>query len=220
MANQNNPVVDANGNLKLDTPEGKKSLQLLVDLVNKYNASPKSVTYLKENESYNLFAKDNGVFIRSWPSMIDDDNEFMNDEMKSNLRMAPMPHFTGSKPGSVYGGWNLMISKFSERIPEVIKFTKFLLSEESQKIMYEEGGYLPTTKTLYEDEEFIKKHPELEFFKTLYKTGVHRPFLESYTNVSDILSFYLNKAIKKEMSVDEALKEATKKINDKAILVK
>lgn len=220
MANQNNPVVDENGNLKLDTPEGKKSLQLLVDLVNKYNASPKSVTYLKENESYNLFAKDNGVFIRSWPSMIDDDNEFMNDEMKSNLRMAPMPHFTGSKPGSVYGGWNLMISKFSERIPEVIKFTKFLLSEESQKIMYEEGGYLPTTKTLYEDEEFIKKHPELNFFKTLYKTGVHRPFLESYTNVSDILSFYLNKAIKKEISVDEALKEATKKINDKAILVK
>ncbi len=157
MANQNNPVVDANGNLKLDTPEGKKSLQLLVDLVNKYNASPKSVTYLKENESYNLFAKDNGVFIRSWPSMIDDDNEFMNDEMKSNLRMAPMPHFMGSKPGSVYGGWNLMISKFSERIPEVIKFTKFLLSEESQKIMYEEGGYLPTTKTLYEDESVYQK---------------------------------------------------------------
>ena len=220
MENQNNPVVDANGNLKLDTPEGKKSLQLLVDLVNKYNASPKSVTYLKENESYNLFAKDNGVFIRSWPSMIDNDNEFMTDEMKSNLKMAPMPHFTGSKPGSVYGGWNLMISKFSERIPEVIKFTKFLLSEESQKIMYEEGGYLPTTKTLYDDEEFIKNHPELEFFKALYKSGVHRPFLESYTNVSDILSFYINKAIKQEISVDEALKDATRKINDKAILVK
>jgi len=220
MANQNNPVVDANSNLRFDTPEGKKSLQLLVDLVNKYNASPKNVIYLKENESYRFFAKSNGVFIRSWPSMIDDDNEFMTDEMKSNLRMAPMPHFMDTKPGSVYGGWNLMISKFSKRIPEVIKFTKFLLSEESQKIMYEDGGYLPTTKSLYEDEAFIKKHPELNFFKSLYKTGIHRPFLESYTNVSDVLSFYLNKAIKQEISVDEALKEATKKINEKAILVK
>ena len=86
--------------------------------------------------------------------------------------------------------------------------------------MYEEGGYLPTTKTLYEDEEFIKNHPELNFFKKLYKTGVHRPFLESYTNVSDILSFYLNKAITQEISVDEALQEATRKINDRAILVK
>ena len=33
MANQNNPVVDAKGNLSLDTNEAKKSLQLLVDLV-------------------------------------------------------------------------------------------------------------------------------------------------------------------------------------------
>jgi ABC-type glycerol-3-phosphate transport system substrate-binding protein len=152
--------------------------------------------------------------------MIDNDNEFMTTEMKSNLKMAPMPHFMDTTPGSVYGGWNLMISKFSERIPEVIKFTKFLLSEESQKIMYEEGGYLPTIKTLYEDRVFIQKHPELDFFKTLYQNGVHRPFLESYTNVSDVLSFYLNKAIKQELSVEQALKEATRKINEKAILIK
>ncbi len=220
MANQNNPIIDIKGNLKLDTPEGRKSLQLLVDLVNKYNVSPKNVIYLKENESYRFFTKNNGVFIRSWPSMIDDENKFLTDKIKSNLKMALIPHFRGSKISSVYGGWNLMISKFSERIPEAIKFTKFLLSEESQKIMYEEGGYLPIAKKLYEDEAFIKKHPELNFFKILYKTGIHRPFIESYTNISDILSFYINKAIKKEISVEEALKAATGKINEKVILVK
>ncbi len=220
MANQNNPIVDEDGNLKLDTPEGRKSLQLLVDLVNRYDTSPNEVTYLKENESFKLFVKENGIFIRGWPSMIDDENEFMTKEIKSNLKMAPMPHLSGTKPGSVYGGWNLMISKFSEKIPEVIKFVKFLLSEESQIIMYEEGGYLPTIKSLYEDKSFLEKHPEINFFKSLYQTGIHRPFLESYTNVSDVLSFHLNKAIKKELSVEEALKEATLKINEKAILVK
>jgi multiple sugar transport system substrate-binding protein len=220
MANQNNPIADKDGNLKLDTPEGRKSLQLLVDLVNKYEASPKEVTYLKENESFKLFVKENGLFIRGWPSMIDDENEFVTKEIKSNLKMAPMPHLSGTKPGSVYGGWNLMISKFSEKIPEVMKFVKFLLSEESQKIMYEEGGYLPTIKSLYEDNNFLEIHPEINFFKSLYQTGIHRPFLESYTNVSDVLSFHLNKAIKKELSVEEALKEATLKINEKAILVK
>jgi len=220
MANQNNPVVDKTGKLLLDTPEGKRSLQLLVDLVNYYNASPKSVTYLKENESFRLYAKDNGVFIRSWPSMIDDENEFLTDEVRSNLKIAPVPHLQGTKPSSVYGGWNLMISKFSEKLPEVIKFVKFLLSEESQKIMYENGGYLPINKNIYKDSSFIKMNPELKFYMELYKTGVHRPYLESYTNVSDILSFYLNKAIKKEIGVEEALKEATEKINNKTILVK
>jgi len=113
-----------------------------------------------------------------------------------------------------------MVSKFSERIPEVIKFIKFLLTEEAQIIMYESGGYLPINKRLYQDSAFISKHTELKFFEGLYKTGVHRPFIEGYTNVSDILSYYLNMAIKKEITVDEALSEATKKINEKVILVK
>jgi multiple sugar transport system substrate-binding protein len=220
MANQNNPVVDKDNNLLIDTPEGEKSLQLLVDLVNQFDVSPKNVAYLKENESFRLFAKNNGVFIRSWSSMIDDDNEYLSDETRANLRMAPMPHLEGTERGSIYGGWNLMISKFSDRIPEVIKFIKFLLSEESQKIMYSEGGYLPINKNVYADSEFVTRNPRLKFYQALYKTGVHRPFLENYTNVSDILSFYINKAIKKEISVKNALKEATAKINNKSILVK
>ena len=220
MANQNNPIVGKDKKLLINTPAGKKSLQLLVDLVNKYNVSPKEVTYLKENESFRYFARYDGIFLRGWSSMFDDENEFLADEVRAQLRMAPLPHFKGTNSSSVYGGWNLMVSKFSKQIPEVMKFIKFLLSEESQKIMYEEGGYLPINKKLYEDEDFIAKHPELKFFKELYKTGVHRPFLEDYTNVSDILSFYVNGAIKENISVDDALKEAEIKIKEKSIFVK
>lgn len=220
MANQNNPIIDHNGKVLINTPEGKKSLQLLVDLVNKYNVSPRDVAYLKENESFRYFAKNNGIFLRGWPSMYDDENEFLSDSVRANIKMAPLPHLAGGNPASVYGGWNLMISKFSQQIPEVIKFAKFLISPEAQKIMYEEGGYLPINKKLYSDEDFINKHKELKFFKELYKTGVHRPFIENYTNVSDILSFYINSAIKEEISVNSALKNAEQKIIEKTILVK
>ncbi len=220
MANENNPIIGKNGEILLDTPAGKKSLQLLVELVNKNNVSPKNVSYLKENESFRYFAKNNGVFLRGWPSMIDDKNEFLSDENRSQLRMAPLPHFEGTKPKFVFGGWNLMISKFSERMPEVIKFARFLLSEESQKLMYERGRYLPINKKLYEDTTFTKKYPELIFFDNLFKQGVHRPFITAYTNVSDIISYYINLAIKNEISVDDALSEATRLIKDKAILVK
>ena len=220
MANLNNPMISKDDKVLLDTPAGKKSLQLLVDLVNRYKISPQKVTNLKENESYRYYAENNGIFLRGWPSMIDDDNDFLSAEKRANIRMVPLPHFKGTKPGMVFGGWNLMISKFSEKRPEVIKFAKFLLSEESQKMMFEEGSYLPTNKKLYSDVNFVKKYPDLIYFKNLYQFGVHRPFLEDYTNVSDILSYYLNRAIKKEISVDEALKEATRKINEKVILVK
>lgn len=220
MANQNNPIVANNGKVLINSPEGRKSLQFLVNLVNKYGVSPKDVTYLKENESFRFFTKHDGLFLRTWSSMVDDKVEYLTDEMRSNLRMVPLPHFQNSKPAAVYGGWNLMISQFSEKIPEVIKFAKFLLSEESQKIMYEEGGYLPINKKLYDDEAFVSQHKEIDFFKNLYKFGVHRPFMEGYTNVSDILSYFINRAIKGEISVNSALEEAELKIKEKAILVK
>lgn len=220
MANQNNPIIDKEGNILLNTPEGKKSLDLLVDLVHKYQLSPGKVVYLKENESFRIFAEKNGIFLRGWPSMIDDENEYLTDEERANIKMAPLPHFENTKPGSVFGGWNLMISKFSEKTPEVLKFTKFLLSKESQQIMFEEGGYLPINISLYKDSSFVLKHPELKFFSELYKDGVHRPFLAEYTNISDILSHYLNLAIKKEISTEHALAEAERKIKEKVILVK
>ena len=220
MANQKNPIVDKNNKLLINTPEGKKALQLLVDLVNKYGASPKEVTYLKENESFRYFAKNNAVFVRGWPSMYNNKNEYLPDSIRYFLKMAPLPHLRNTMPASVYGGWNLMVSKFSKQIPEVMKFVRFLLSEESQKIMYEEGRYLPINKNLYDDETFLKQHQEMKFFKELYKTGVHRPFLEDYTNVSNILSYYVNSAIKGDISVDQALKEAESKIKEKSILVK
>ncbi|MBK7228388.1 MAG: extracellular solute-binding protein [Ignavibacteriales bacterium] len=220
MANQNNPIIDANGKVFIDSPEGKKSLQLLVDLVNKYKAAPEEVTSLKENESYRLFIKDNAHFLRGWTSMLGDETIQIPDDVKENVKMIPVPHFTGSNTASVYGGWNLMVSNYSEKIPEVMKFVKFLLSVESQKIMYEERGYLPINNKLYSDSNYVKLHPELRFLKQVLQTGVHRPFLQNYTSVSDILSYYIKRAIKNEISVDEALNEATRKINEKAILVK
>jgi multiple sugar transport system substrate-binding protein len=220
MANQKNPVIDKDGNIYINTIEGKKSLSLLVNLVNKYNISPKEVCNFKENESFKYFIKNDGLFLRAWSSMIDDENNFISDELRGNIKIAPLPYFSGTSPASVYGGWNLMISRFSDKLPEVTKFIKFLMTEESQKIMYEEGAYLPINKKLYEDVEYIEKQRNLVFFKNLFKSGIHRPFIINYTNVSDILSFYLNMAIEGKISVDEALSEADTKIRQKAILVK
>ena len=152
--------------------------------------------------------------------MLGDETIHIPDDVKENVRMIPVHHFIGSNTASVYGGWNLMVSNYSEKIPEVMKFVKFLLSVESQKIMYEERGYLPINNKLYSDSNYVKLHPELRFLKQVLQTGVHRPFLQNYTSVSDILSYYIKRAIKNEISVDEALNEATRKINEKAILVK
>ena len=209
-----------NGNkINLNTKEARRALQLLVDFVNKYRISPKDVLYFKEITSYKYFIKNNGVFLRSWPGFLKDYKTYINNpKIYNNLRRAPVPHFKGYNPASVFGGWNLMISKFSKNKKEALEFIKFLLKAESQKILYTDGGYIPINNKVYQDSAFLDKNPELKFYSRLLKTGVHRPFLENYTIISDILSHYINIAIRKELTVQEALSKAQEEINSKNIL--
>lgn len=221
MANLGKPVL-FDGKLQLNTPQAHQCLQLLVDIVNKYRLSPPAVSQLKENPSYNYYVKNNGVFLRGWTAFLSREsrNSYNNNKIFNYLESVPTPHFSGTDPVSVYGGWNLMISKFSSRIPESLKFLNFLVSEEAQKILYEEGRLLPINVNVYKDTGFINRHHELELYYSLLQRGIHRPFTERYTAISDILSYYLNLAIRNEISVSEALAKAEEKINSNSILIK
>jgi multiple sugar transport system substrate-binding protein len=220
MSSQGKELI-INGELQLDSPEAYKALRLLVDFVQKYKISPPEVTSLKENQTYINFIEEDALFLRGWPSFIRDlsKNEQYREKL-SNVIKVPNPHFKNGKRVSVYGGWNLMISKYTSNTYESLKFIEFLMSTEAQAIMYEGSGYLPVSKIFYTEDSYLKKYPDLEFYKNLLDNGVHRPFTENYTSISDILSFYLNSAIKGEISVEMALSEAAQKINSESILIK
>ncbi len=220
MGEQNTPFI-VNGKLKLNTPQAKRAAHLLVDLVQKYKLAPKQVIQFKEDPSYEYFLQNNGVFLRGWPSFgIHYQNDSTYRYIVKNIGKAPTPHFRNSRVSSVYGGWNLMISQFSNHVPEAVKFVSYLISPEAQKFLYENGGYLPVNGSIYADTDYVNAHPDLKFYEKLLKNGYHRPFLERYTSISDILSYYLNEAIKGKISVEKALKTATEKVNSESILIK
>jgi multiple sugar transport system substrate-binding protein len=216
MEGQGKSLIE-NDKLQLSSKEARRSLQLMVDLVNKYKITPAEVINFRENESYLEFLTNNGMFVRGWPALLIDFSDFANENnVADKIRMAPTPHFENGQSVSVFGGWNLMISKFSPNIDESIIFIKYLLSEEAQKILHQEGGYLPINKIIYENEP----SEELLLYQKFMASGVHRPFLENYTKISDIIALYLNKAINQELSVDEALNSAESKIISEKIEIK
>lgn len=222
LVESNNAEILKNGKIELTKPEIEKSLQLLVDIVNKYQISPPEVVTYKETQAYNNFINKNGLFLRGWPGFEHGELTRMtkNKNIIENVKKIPVPHFGGNKQASIFGGWNLMISKFSDKTSESITFIKYLMSEESQKILFEEGGYLPIINKLYYDENYVNVNPDLKFYFDLFKTGVNRPAFENYSYISDIISYYANLAIKNQISVDEALSKAEDIINSKNILIK
>ena len=204
-----------------DTKEANEALQLLVDFVNKYKMSPNSVANFTEVPSYEYFIKNDGMFIRGWPSFDKDFVQTPFDVSKqTKLQKAPLPFFESGSPTSIFGGWNLMVSKFSNKKQATVDFAKYLLSEESQITFFEEGGSYPVIKSFYLDSLLLKKYPDIKKYKNWLTTAVHRPFNVEYTRYSKILAYYLNAAIREKYSVKEALSQCTKDIQADKVIVK
>ncbi len=220
IASQNKKLFEGDS-IRLQTKECKKSLHLLVDLVNKYGLSPKSVLEARESQCYRTFIAEDGFFLRGW-SGLDAWYKYVIApvDVSDDYTIVPVPHFAAGRPASIVGGWNLMLSKYSTKKSEAMEFIRFLISEEAQKIMYENGGYLPVNKSIYSDEKYCRENPQIKLYKKLIVTGVHRPFLDKYTRCSDILAHYLNRAIAKEISVDDALATAEQVINSGEFFIK
>ncbi|MBK7107263.1 MAG: extracellular solute-binding protein [Ignavibacteriae bacterium] len=210
-----------NEKFRIKSAENKNSFKLLYDFFYTYNLSPLALSEFNENDSYDYFIKNNAIFLRGWPSSERDFKDLANwKNVDSIIGKAPLPHLKGKKSLSVLGGWNIMISKYSEHKKEAFQFIKFILDENSQKEMYKIGSYLPVLSSLYSDKAFLKKYPGLEKDKKLLANGVHRPFLEDYTKLSDVISYYVNKVIKKDFTIEEALEKADETIKTGRIIIR
>lgn len=200
-------------NIDFTNPYAEKALQLLVDLVNKYKISPKDVINYREKDAYDNFIMNNGLFVRGWQSFENDTRNLNKDSEKEEfVALTQLPHFDGYESGATIGGWNLMLAQNSTNKEEAVKFIKYTLSEEAQKILFSEGAYLPVINSLYEDSTFSKKNPSILFAKEILDKGKLRPKMEDYTKISDILSGYIRLAITDEISVTDALLNAETEI--------
>jgi multiple sugar transport system substrate-binding protein len=207
--------------INLESPAARSGLQLLVDLVHREGASPRSVVEFDEIRSYRYMLDNDAVFVRGWPNFVENFRVWYPDTVRlERIRKAALPHVEGREPTSVFGGWNLMLSKFSTRKPEALEFIRFLETKEAQQILYESEGFLPVARSIYADSAYMGAHPDLAYYHMLLKRGFHRPSLVDYTRISDVLSHYVRRAILGDLSVDEALRQASRMISEKKVLIK
>ena len=207
--------------INLNTPEARKALNLLVDLIHKYKVTPADVIRFDEVQNYNFAIKNDVLLFRGWPGL--PRNFEIDPREKDKLKQietAALPHFRDYDPASVFGGWNFMVSKFSTKKFAAVKFIEFAEKKENQEQFYNVGGYLPANKGVYSDSLFLNKNPDLVYYRQLLNRGIHRPYRIEYTKISDVISFYVHKAIKKEITVNEALEQATHLINSDRVLIR
>ncbi|MEK6650091.1 MAG: extracellular solute-binding protein [Bacteroidota bacterium] len=210
----------AKNDLPMKSTAAMQALRTLVNFVGN-GTSPADVAGFDENLSYRWFLDHDAVFVRGWPNFIENFRRFYPDTAKLEaVGRAPLPHVAGQKPSSVFGGWNLMVSRSSAKKSEAMEFIRYLQSPEAQRMLFEGGGYIPIRSDLYRDSSLLASHPELSFYHALLQRGFHRPMLVDYTRASDIASHFLHRAITGEITVEDALARADDMIRSNALLLK
>lgn len=210
-----------NNPIELNRPASRRALQKLVDFIYKYKFTPKEAIHFDDPDCYSYANEHDAVFFRGWTGYHKQYKWSLEDTSKiEKMGIAPLPHIDGHNSSGVFGGWSLMISKFSTRKEEALKFIDYMFRKENQKILYEEGGYIPINDEVYSDSLYIKKHAELAHIHSLLSWGKHRPFLDNYTRLSEILTRSIHNTLKGDTNVEKALQQATEIINTEKAIVK
>jgi multiple sugar transport system substrate-binding protein len=206
---------------KISDQANLEAIQFFYDLIHTYKISPMAVTNFSEVLSYRYSYPNNVPFMRAWFSSINDTVAFdLNSDEMNNFEMVPLPHFGDNKFYTVFGGWNLMIKKDSEKKEAASKFLKFVLSDEAQEIMYLKADYLFVTKNMYDREDLLKDLNGMDIKDIIENHTVHRPVAENYTKLSDIYSYYLNQAISGEIGSEIAMEKIVNTIFSDKIFIK
>lgn len=206
-------------NLKL--PKVRRSLNLIYNFINTWKFTPPDVTDFDELECLNFALEKDALFILGWPGYRKHHkNNVSHPEKLTLIEEIPLPHYSDIDKYGVYGGWNLMISKFSDKKNEAIKFIRFVQRKENQILLYEEAGHFPIIESLYTDKTFLTMYPKVTYYKSLLDNGRHRPVRVDYTQISDILSYYLKLAVRDQMTIDDAITMAMKRINSNQVFIR
>lgn len=201
--NNGGAVTDREGNVKINSEEAKKALQVFVDIANNNNS--KDCFNFQEDDSWMAFQDGSALFMRNWPYVYEQLSG-VSSKMRGKFAIAPLPIGpSGKKSTGTLGGWNFMINKNTKDPDTAWKFVQWMSSYESQLTDSILAGSIPTRKAVYDDPNFIAELPWISDYMTIFENAEMRPASPNYSLVSATMQNNFKAALTKRITVDEAL---------------
>ena len=212
FAGSNGGFVLQDNEIILDTPDNRRALAFMHDLIWTHNVSPPSTyTEMKEEEARRYFQSGNVLFERNWPYAWAL-HQNLESKVKGKIGVAPLPAAREGESVSTLGGWHIGISRFSDVKPRALKLVQFITSYETQKKLLLNLGWNPGRKDLYSDPEVLDKAPHLGELRNIFQNASPRPILPYYTQISEIVQPHINGAVAGKYAPRQALAAAQKEL--------
>ncbi|MBD2775488.1 ABC transporter substrate-binding protein [Iningainema tapete] len=190
----------------LDQSETLKAIAFLKDTISR-GVSPAGVTTYQEEETRRIFQSGQAAFLRSWPYLWPLANQ-PDSPINGKIAIQPMVGSNGKPGGACLGGWGLGIAKTSKHPEEAWKAIQYLTSEEAQRQLILNAGFVPSRRSLFTDPQIVAKYPHYPQLLQIVQQAVLRPPIAQYAQASDILQRYLSAALTNNMTPEQAMKAA------------
>ena len=200
-------MVDANGKITIKNPHAIQALQMAKSWVG--TISPAGVTTYKEEESRNLWQSGNAAFMRNWPYCyaLGSGKE---SPISGKFAVSVLPKGNGSegRNAATLGGWQLMVSKYSQHQDEAADLVRYLTSTEIQKRDAIELTRLPTRPELYKDNDVLAANPWFAQLLPVFTNSVARPstvLKANYNQFANLFFNHVNKVLNNEETPEDAV---------------
>jgi len=195
-SNGGGEIVDADGNVTLNNEQAVAILQQAAGWVN--TISPEGVTTYREEDSRGVWQVGNAAFMRNWPYAysLGQNADAETGQVpviadKFDVLVLPAGTGEGARHADTLGGWQMMVSTYSEAQDAAKEFAKFMTSPAVQKGYAIERSLLPTIPDLYSDVDVLAANPFYGRLLEVFQNGaVARPSTPSSVLYPELSSIF------------------------------
>ena len=196
-------MIEPDGTVSVNNSKSMEALNLAKSWLG--TISPRGETTYSEEDCRQIFESGNAALMRNWPYVYLLANRSECPVAgKYSVTALPAGGEHGIHSGG-FGGWNLMISKYSKHPEVAAELIRWMTSATAQKQAAIEFGTLPTRPALYQDAELIAKDPLLEKLLPILENAVARPstaLKNNYNEFSAKASQDIEKFLEGEQSAE------------------
>ena len=206
-------ILDANGNIALNTPKNVETLEFFGEL---FNYAPPGSTDYWWDQRETAFRNGTVAMMEGWSIAR---AGYENPEMSSivgKVDVTAAPVSAGMEPKYGFGGWGIGINASSDPVKQEAawEFIKWLTSEEIQKEWIKNDG-APIRRSTLQDPELNQLYPWFPLLLTSFENGDgdYRPRIPEYSIIQDALGTYVNAFLVKQETAENALIKAQEQID-------
>ncbi len=190
----------------LNQPEAVEALQLITDMVYKYQVTPESITSYDWTAVEDAFKAQKSAMIVQGSSAV---GNIVNEGYDFNAGCTLIPSPDGSKYASFSGGDSIAILADTDKYDAAWQFVQYCLRKEVQVDQLAAYGNIPSRSDMFENEIF-GSHAEYDVLRQALEVGeapYSLKYNEMYTPWIDAVQYALNQEKTPEEAFDDAKEE-------------